>query len=432
MFIPSEVQMNNFITVENKELKEKYYFKKLDNGFKITVIPKASPSFHASVCCNFGGADTEYKKGDVTYTLPAGTAHFLEHKMFENEDGSDLFLDFDRFGGNANAATSFENTCYYFSCTDNFYENLDVLLKSVSSVHFSDESVDKERKIIAREITMYEDIPLSTVTRNLYKSLYFSHPTIKPVSGTLESIEEITKETLLRAYNDFYVPNNLSLCICGIVDLERVTEAVTRYFPNKSDKRPETIFRSEPLTVAKKQNTEYSSVASALYCIGIKCTPDSTDDLQSYRKALAMRIAISLTFGRASDFYCNNYENGLLNERFYAGYTQSRHASHVVISGSGNEYEKIQELALKELEYRKKVFFTDEQVLREKKAAYAESITVFDSDEDFTSSLAASAHLNYDEFDCLKVLREITYEEIKSALESIDLTNFAISVIKKG
>ena len=145
-----------------------------------------------------------------------------------------------------------------------------------------------------------------------------------------------------------------------------------------------------------------------------------------------MRIAISLTFGRASDFYCTNYENGLLNERFYAGYTSSRRAAHIVISGSGNEYERIKELALAELEYRKKVFFTPEQFLREKKAAYAESITLFDSDEDFTSSMAASAHLDYNEFDCIKVLREITYEEIKAALDSIDIKNCAISVIKKG
>ena len=424
--------MNNFKIIENEALKEKYYLKTLENGFKIAVIPKNTPSFHASICCNFGGADTEYIKNGEKYTLPSGTAHFLEHKMFENEDGSDLFLDFDRFGGNANASTSFENTMYYFSCTDNFYENLEILLKSVSSLHCSNESVNKERKIIAREITMYEDIPLSTVTRSLYKLLYRDHPTTKPVSGTLETIEDITKETLFRAYNDFYVPENLSLCICGIVDLERVSEAVLRYFPNKSEKRPETTFPKEPLTVAKTQNIEYSSVASALYCIGFKCPPDSTDSLESYRKALAMRIAISLTFGRASDFYCSNYENGLLNERFYAGYTQSRHASHIVISGSGNEYESIKELAIKELEYRKKVFFTPEQVLREKKAAYAESITVFDSDEDFTASLASGAHLNYDEFDCINVLREITYEEIRDAIDSIDLKNCAISVIKKG
>ena len=424
--------MNSFTTVENNELREKYYFTKLENGFKITVVPKKSPSFHASICCDFGGADTKYNKDGVIYTLPAGTAHFLEHKMFENEDGSDLFLDFDRFGGNANASTSFENTCYYFSCTDNFYENLDILLSAVSSVHFSDESVDKERKIIEREITMYEDIPISTVTRNLYKSLYFAHPTTKPVSGTVEDIEGITKETLFRAYNDFYVPENLSLCVCGDADPEQIKKAVERYFIGKAGKRPETLFPTEPKNVAKEKYVDHSSVASALYCIGIKCTPDSTDNLESYRKALAMRIAISLTFGRASDFYCNNYENGLLNERFYAGYTQSRNASHVVISGSGNEYESIYELAIKELEYRKAAFFTPEQVLREKKAAYAESITVFDSDEDFSASLASGAHLNYDEFDCIRVLREITFEEIKAALCSIDTSNSAISIITKG
>lgn len=424
--------MNSFVTVENKELKEKYFRTELDNGFRITVIPKDSPSMHAFVCCDFGGADIEYEKDGVTYSFPAGTAHFLEHKMFENEDGSDSFLDFDRFGGNANAFTSFENTCYYFSCTDNFFENLDVLLKSVSGVHCSDESVEKEKKIIAREITMYEDIPTSNVTRNLSKLLYFSHPTVYPISGTLESISEITKETLFRAYNDFYVPQNLSLCVCGNIDPEKVRNAVEQYFPAAKSKKPKTLFPDEPLTVAEERYCDTAPVASALYCIGIKCMPYERNDRESYRKATAMRLAISLTFGRASDFYCENYEKGLLNERFYASYTQSRSSAHIIISGSGNEYDRVCELAKRELNRRKTVFFTPQQILREKKAAYAEAITLFDSDEDLTASLAACAHLDYDEFDCIDILRGITAEEIRSALDSIDLDNTAISIIKKG
>jgi len=424
--------MNSFVTVENKELKEKYFRTELENGFKITVIPKDTPSMHAFICCDFGGADIEYERDGKAYSFPAGTAHFLEHKMFENEDGSDSFLDFDRFGGNANAFTSFENTCYYFSCTDNFFENLDVLLKSVSSVHFSDESIEKEKKIIAREITMYDDIPTSNVTRNLSKSLYHRHPTIYPISGTLESISEITKETLFRAYNDFYVPQNLSLCVCGNIDAERVIIAVKQYFPESKGEKPKTVFPCEPLTVASERHCDTSAVASALYCIGIKCMPFERNDLDAYRKATAMRLAISLTFGRASDFYCENYEKGLLNERFYAGYTQSRRTAHIIISGSGNEYDRIYELAKKELNHRKSVFFTPQQILREKRAAYAESITLFDSDEDLTASLAACAHLGYDEFDCISILRDITAEEIKAALDSIDLNNSAISIIKKG
>ena len=424
--------MNSYSVIENQTIKEKYYKTELKNGFVITVIPKKTATLHAMVCCDFGGADKEYEKNGVKYSFPAGTAHFLEHKMFEGENGNDTFLEFDKFGGNANAFTSFESTCYYFSCTDNFFENLEVLLKSVSSVHCSDASVEKEKKIISREITMYEDLPSSNVARNLSRALYHAHPTIHAISGTIASISEITKETLFRAYNDFYVPSNLSLCICGDVDLERVLSLTEKYFGGNGDSRPKTLFPDEPLRIARESITQNALVASALYCIGIKCTPCERNDLESFRRATAMRLAISLAFGRASDFYCQNYELGLLNERFYAGYTQARKTAHIIISGSGNDYALVAEKAIAELEYRKRVFFTEEQILREKKAAYAESLTLFDSHDDLTASLAACAHLEYDEFDAIEILREITAEEIKTALDSIDLTNRAISIIQKG
>lgn len=424
--------MNSFSVKESNRLKEKYYFTRLESGFKITVVPKALPTAYAMVCCDFGGADIAYEIDGERFTFPAGTAHFLEHKMFENEDGSDAFLEFDRYGGNANAFTSFENTCYYFSCTDNFFENLDVLLKSVSSAHFTDASVEKEKKIIAREITMYEDLPSSDVARNLSKALYHRHPTVYPISGTIETISEITKETLFRAYRDFYVPENLSLCVCGNIDPEAVRIMAKKYFGVAKATRPKTLFPNEPTTVKEERITRNALVASALYCIGIKCPPSVDNDREAHRRATAMRLAISLMFGRASDFFCKNYEKGILNERFYAGYTQSRRSAHIIISGSGNEYDAVMNAALQEIERRKEVFFTEEQILREKKAAYAESLTLFDSGEDITASMAVCAHLNYDEYDCIEMLRDITAEEIKDALDSINTDNRAISIIQKG
>ncbi|MBO5869632.1 MAG: insulinase family protein [Clostridia bacterium] len=424
--------MNRFKVKENKRLKEKYYYTQLDSGFKITVIPKDYPTAFAMVSCDFGSADIEYEKNQQIYKFPAGTAHFLEHKMFENEDGSDAFLEFDRFGGNANAFTSFENTGYYFSCTDNFFENLNVLLKAVSSVHFSDESVEKEKKIIAQEITMYEDSPSTNVAKNLSRALYFSHPTIHAVSGTVESISEITKETLFRAYDDFYVPANMSLCVCGNIDALTVLEIANKYFGTKKGTRPKTMFPDEPKTVNKKVFTENSIVASPLYCIGIKCNPFEENDLASHRFATALRLAISLIFGRASDFYCQNYAKGLLNERFYAGYTQSKNCAHIVISGSGSDYNTVMQEAIKAIEDKKRNFFTNEEIVREKRAAYAESLTLFDSGEDIVASMAACAHLSYDDFDGIDALCDITPEEIKEALCSVNTENCAISIIQKG
>lgn len=424
--------MNSFSIRENKSLKEKYYYTTLDCGLRITVIPKDLPNKFAFVCCNFGGADIAYEQNGERFELPAGTAHFLEHKMFECEDGSDAFLEFDRFGGNANAYTSFENTCYYFGCTDNFFENLDVLLRAVSEIHISDESVDKERKIIEREIKMYEDLPSSIVNRNLSRALYYAHPTVYPISGTVDSISKITKATLERAFDHFYTPVNLSLCVCGDINPDEVKAFAEKYFNKTDPARPKTLFPDEPKSVSEREISASAVVATPLYSIGIKCPAFESNDKEGFRKSTAMRLAISLTFGRASDFYCRNYEKGLLNERFYAGYTSSRQSAHIVISGSGSEYKKVFDLVLAELEYRKKVFFTEEQLLREKKAAYAESITLFDSGEDLTSVAASNAFLDFDEFDCIEILRDITFDEVKEALCSIDLNNTSISIVNSN
>ncbi len=418
-----------FTEKSSARVREAYLSATLDSGMKIIVIPKNLPTVTAMVCCDFGAVDIEYELNGVKYSLPHGTAHFLEHKMFENPDGSDAFSEFDAFGGNANAFTSYENTCYYFYCTENFYENLDILLRAVSGISVTEESVDKERKIITREILMYEDSPSANVTRNLCKALYHNHPTVYPIAGTVNTISEITKDVLERAYNDFYTPENLTLCVCGSVDPEKIAEYAEKYFKVKSGSRPKTVFRNEPKTVKSEKLEEESAVATPMFAIGIKCAPPENNELSSFRRAAAARIAISLTFGRASDFYCENYKKGLLSERFYAGYTQSRSAAHVIITGSSNSPDEVKTLALRELEYRKERFFTDEQIIREKRAVYAESLTLFDSGEDMTASFATGASLNYDEYDCIDVLSEVTTDEIREALNSLELKNCSISII---
>ncbi len=423
--------MSEFILKENSLFKEKYYHKTLNSGFRITVIPKDLPATVAFLCCDFGEADVKYSVNGKTYTLPYGTAHFLEHKMFETADGRDAFLDFDSYGGNANAFTSFENTCYYFQASENFFENLEVLLGAVSSLHCTSKSVAKEKKIIAREIKMYEDLPNSCVSRNLFRSMYASHPLIQPISGTVESISEITKNTLYQAYEHFYVPENLSLCVCGNADLDKISEYAEKYFGKPSAKRPKTLFDEEPLAVMQKEVSETDIVATPLFSIGIKCPPEDLNSKDYVRRSSALRIAISLAFGRASDFYCDNYAKGLLSERFYAGYSASRGAAYITISGSSNQPNEVLEKALTELEYRKKHFFTKEQILREKKAAYAESITLFDSSEDLASTFGTTAFFDYDEYFCIEVLRDITEEEIRNALNSIDINNATISIIRK-
>ena len=420
--------MNGFNVKEDLSLKEKYYYKTLSNGMKLTVIPKELSTAFAMICCDFGGEDTEYSLGGESFTLPAGTAHFLEHKMFENPDGSDAFSEFDRFGGSANAFTSYENTCFYFSCTENFFENLDILLKSVSGLYITDASVDKERKIIEREIVMYEDHPSTNVSRNLTKALYHASPTLMPIAGTVETVAEINKEVLMRAYEHFYVPSNLSLCVCGRVDGERVALAAESFFKRGGD-RPTTPIKKEPSAVVCEKIEEKGIVATPLFSIGIKCPIPEHDDLRAQRSAAAIRLAVSLTFGRAGSFYCDNYAKGLLSERFYAGYVQNNYTAHIVLSGSSNAPEAVFDAAIKELKAKKQTLFTEKELIREKRAAYAEMLTLFDSGDDLTAAMAASSFNSYDEYDCIHVISDIKLDEINAALLSLELENSALSII---
>lgn len=422
----------DYLLREDKTLREKYYHLTLESGFKIIIVPKPMKSMFAMLCCDFGGSDNVYEKDGERFTLPCGTAHFLEHKMFENEDGSDAFLEFDNFGGNANAFTSYENTAYYFSCTDNFFENLEILLRSVSSVHFSDKSIKKERKIIEREITMYEDSPSATVNRNLNKALFRNHPVIDPISGTVDSIKEIDKAVLLRAYGDFYVPSNLTLCICGDVDKARVKELSEHYFGQKKQSRPKTVFDAEPDQVVSSVIESKAAVGTGLYSIGIKCRPFDLESIEGQKRAIALRVAITLIFGRASDFFCNNYETGIVNERFYAGLNVSRNSAYIVVSGSGNDALSVKEKVVAEIERCKKDLFTEEQIKREKKAAFAECLTLFDMGEDIVAALSTNSRCSYDEYDCIEALRNITSEDIKAELLSVDTDNASVSIVKKG
>lgn len=422
--------MNGFSVKNDKSLKETYYRKTLSNGMKLTVIPKDLSTAVAVLCCDFGNEDSEYTIGNEKFRLPAGTAHFLEHKMFENPDGSDAFSEFDRFGGIANAFTSYENTCYYFSCTENFYENLEILLSAVSGLYITEASVDKERKIIEREIAMYDDHPQTAVSRNLTRALYHNSPALMPISGTKESLAEIDKSTLMRAYEHFYVPSNLSLCVCGRVDGELTAQYAERFF-NRGGERPKTVIKKEPSSVVDKKISEKGIVATPLFSIGIKCPIPERVDLKAYRRATVIRTAVSLTFGRAGSFYCDNYAKGLLSERFYAGYDQNEYGAHIYISGSSDRPEAVFEAAIKELASKRQSGFTEQELIREKRAAFADMIKLFDSGDDLAVSMAASAFDSYDEYDCIHIISDITLAELNSALSEIDPENSALSIITK-
>ena len=193
---------------------EKLYSTVLENGLRLNVVPKAGFSTRYAVFAdNYGGAHRRFQLEGQTIDTPAGVAHFLEHKMFDLPNGDNALNILSANGADPNAFTSSGVTCYYFQCTEGFEENLRMLLHFVSTPYFTAETVEKEQGIIAQEIMMGEDSPDSAVYYNLMEMLYAHHPVRDKVAGTVESISQITHETLYACHKAFYAPSNMALCV---------------------------------------------------------------------------------------------------------------------------------------------------------------------------------------------------------------------------
>lgn len=267
--------MNEIKLTENRSINEKFYTLHHASGLDIYVIPKKHSTAFAVFGTRYGSADRTFKlAGEDDYlTVPDGVAHFLEHKMFENEDGTDAFALYAPFGGNANAFTSFTSTVYLFSCTEHFDENLRVLLSFVTSPHFTEETVRKEQGIIGEEIKMYIDNPSWRVYFNLLRALYVHHPVRVDIAGTVESIAQITPEILYRCYNTFYNLHNMALCICGDVTPEQVKAVADEVLKPAPEQEILRQYPDEPDEVCRPRIEESLEVSRPLFNIGIKVTP---------------------------------------------------------------------------------------------------------------------------------------------------------------
>ncbi|MBO7254718.1 MAG: insulinase family protein, partial [Clostridia bacterium] len=260
-------------TRENKRLGEKYYYTKHSSGLDIYLFPKSFTTTYAVFATKYGSIDRVFRvQGEMEdTTIPDGLAHFMEHKLFENEDGTDTFSRYAKFGGSANAYTSFEKTAYLFYATDNVKENLEVLLDFVRHPYFTKETVDKEQGIIGQEIKMYDDLPSWRVYFNMLSALYQNHPVKIDIAGTVESIAEITPEILHKTYKCFYNLSNMVLCLSGNIEMEDVLEVADKVLTSKDEEiKIERKYPAEPEEIAEEKIVQSLDVAIPLYNIGLK------------------------------------------------------------------------------------------------------------------------------------------------------------------
>ena len=417
------------IVKENKVLGEKYYHFVHSSGLPVYVCPKNHETAFAAVAVKYGSCDNRLPTEKGIVNVPDGTAHFLEHKMFENPDGTDSFETFTKNGGDANAFTSFERTEYIFSCTENFYINLKTLLQMVFTPHFTKESVQKEQGIIGQEIKMYEDDADWRALLGMLEGMYVNNPVRKDIAGTVESIAEITPEILYDIHKVFYHPSNTVLCICGNVDPEevkKVCDECLKYYPETKIDLPD-IF--EPAQVNEQRVVTKLKIGMPQFALGIKeAFPEKSDD--DLKRSAEHAIILQLLFGSSGEFYCENYESGLISDRFSYSYYNSRDWSYISIEGVADDPDMVAQAVKNEIAKRKSFFFTKEEFLRAKKVIYATECLSFNSTSETANRLASAALEGCDMLDYASVIQNTCYEEVKERfMKGYDMEKSCLSIV---
>lgn len=402
--------------ISSDRLGESYYSYRHPSGLEVVLYPMPQfSSVYALLGTRYGSIDNTLCETDGTKTeVPEGIAHYLEHKMFEKEDG-DVSAHFSAIGANSNAYTSFECTSYLFSTTGQAEEALRTLIRFVQTPYFTEESVKKERGIIDQEIRMYEDDPNWRVFFHMLENLYHLHPVKLDVAGTSASIANITPELLYRCYNAYYNPANMVLAVAGNFDPEcmaAIVEETARddLLPLIPKKEP----INEPDTIVRPYSEEKLAVSAKLFHIGFKELPVSSSvelETQLYYTLLNELIA-----GRSSALYQRLYEEKTINTSFGKDIMIGRDFAVNVFSGEAENPEYVAEEIIAAANALRENGIPDEDFARVLKSLYGQSVMMF-GEVDQTANALLSAHLSGRTlFDALSILKNAKKQELERLL----------------
>ena len=418
-------------------INEKYYKIEHESGLDIYLYPKERSVLYALLSVNYGSAGSMYyspQTGKIE-KFPEGIAHFLEHKMFEDENGGDKSDRFNEIGAYANAYTSYSETAYTVECTKNAGTAIYELLKLVRTPHFTEESVAHEKYIIEQEINTADDDPYEAGYYAALHAMYKYHSIKKKIAGNSSSIKKITAEQLYLCHKLFYVPKNMKLGICGDIDCQTVIKAADEAMKGLSDSSaqpPKVYYPREYSPISKKQNSIYRPVSTPIFDIGIKITDKTVDKQKNRRTTVAMNILTSMLLS-SSEPFCNlMYDKKLIvssPQYEYVSYMEAGY-SFVVFDGQSKKPETFYKQFILYLEKLKKKGLSHESFERTKRVYFAENIKSFDSCDYISSNLAFCAHNDFMLFDKAELIADITFDEVSNLFyEIFDEKYITLSVI---
>lgn len=412
--------------IENSQIKEKVYIEKLENGLTIMIIPKSGiQKKYAIWGTNYGSVDNKFivpGETDVT-SVPDGVAHFLEHKMFEQENGTNSLDTLTKLGVNANAYTTTNHTAYLFECTENFYEALDELMDYLQHPYFTDENVEKEKGIIAQEINMYNDYPEWEVYMNAMKAMYHNNPVKIDIAGTVESISKIDKDVLYTCYNTFYHPSNMVMCFAGEFEPENLLEEVKkRLLPKENEGEIKRIYVSEPEEIVKKEEIKKMEVSMPMFVIGIKDSIKGNNEIVEeaiIKRHIAIEIILNLIIGKSSKLYKKLYEQGLLMEEPYLDYEFDKTYRHITITGKSTDPKKILKNIQEEILNLKNNGIDEIAFQRIKKMLYGRTVKEFTDVSDICRMFLNDYFKGINSFNYLENYKQISSSYTMQILEEV-------------
>ncbi len=412
----------------SEELELVGYYEKLENGLEVYLIPMENKDkYYITYATKFGSIATNFMpyKSKEEKVVPNGTAHFLEHKMFEQEDGVDPFTFFSESGTDANAATSYNLTRYMCYGTKNFEQNLRYLIKYVNNPYFTDSNVEKEKGIISQEINMYKDEAEYAIEDILRKNTYHKDNHRFDIAGEISDIEKITKEDLYLCYENFYQPKNMFILITGKFNFDKtkqIVDELLRPLENKKEELPKVKFEKEKKAIKCERQVVLFNVSIPKIMLSIKSERIKFDIKDEVKLNIYLHIIIAIAFGNSSVFK-ERITNDNLITSFYTDvetikdyktiylYAESAHPNEL-LDEIKNEFDNIK-ITEEDLNRYKKVLIASEI----KQADYVDSVTA-----NFTNDI-----INYNKIveNPIEIYKSLNIDELNKVLKGIDFKNRA-------
>lgn len=421
--------------IENKNIKEKCYMEKLENGLQVLIIPKKEIQKKYIIwATKFGSIDNTFIDSTTgeKVVIPDGVAHFLEHKMFEQKNGVDSLYVLMALGLDANAYTTNDHTAYLFECTDHFYEGLDELMDYVQNPYFTDQNVEKEKGIIGQEIGMYDDDPGWQLYINAMDCLYEKNPIKVDTAGTVETISGINPEMLYKCYNTFYHPSNMVLTVVGDFEPETIlAEIKKRLKDNEARGEITRIYPEEKLEINKKYAEKEMEVSMPLFMIGFK---DNIKDKYNevVKRHIAIEIILNMLIGKSSNLYNELYKEGYLLSQPDLEYEFGNEYSHVLIGGQSKDPQKVYKKIAEKIQEMKNNDINVQEFERIKKKIYGDYAVEYNNVADIGRMFTSDYIKGINSFEYMDKFEEIDAEYAKQVLKEIFTEDKMIMSVIKG